>query len=124
MTADTFAPRHAHTAPLRGPSRLKTVWGLARCALFLLTHPSAPVPVAHLNVRVPKARREVQLAYLGDVADGYRVQGRPGRGCLIAERRFGLVTVEAHVNDPDFTRQLAALQDVKVARPTEDGAPE
>jgi len=123
MTAGTFAPRHAQTAPRRPASRLGTVWGLARCAWFLLTHPSAPLPVAHLNVRVPSVPREVQLAYLGEIADGYRTERRARRGCLVAERRFGPVTVEAHVNDADYTRQIAAVGDVRSALPTEDGAP-
>lgn len=124
MTATTtLAPRHARTEPRRPASRLGTAWGLARLAWFLLTHPSAPLPVTSMNVRVPSARREVRLAYLADVADGYRTEGKARRGCLVAERRFGPVTVEAHVNDADYTTQITALRDVQTARPTEDGAP-
>jgi hypothetical protein len=115
-TTGTFAPR-------RPASRLRTVWGLARCAWFLLTHPSAPLPVTTMNVRVPSVPREVQLAYLSDVADGYRTERKQGRRCQVAERRFGPVTVEAHVPDADYTRQIAAVGDVRSARPTEDGAP-
>jgi hypothetical protein len=122
-TATTLAPRHARTEPRRPASRLWTILGLARCAWYLLIHPSAPLPTTDMNVRVPAGPREVRLVYLADIADGYRTEGKARRGCLVAERRFGPVVIEAHVNDLDYTRQLAALKVPQTARPTEDGAP-
>jgi hypothetical protein len=116
-TEATFAPRHALTAPrIKPPTRLRMVAGLVRLAWFLLTHPSAPLPSGRMNIRVPDAPREMRLAFLGEVADAYRTKRQARFGCLVAERRFGPVIVEAHVKDEDYTRQLIALQDEQAAQ--------
>ncbi|MGH3295741.1 MAG: hypothetical protein ACRDP7_28475 [Trebonia sp.] len=110
ITTVTTAPRHARPSS-RPPSRLRTAAGLARLALFRLTHPHAPVPAGLLNVRVPDAPRGMRRAVLDDIAAAYKTRVAKRFGCLVAERQFGPVRVEAHVKDDDYTAQLAARID-------------
>lgn len=101
-------PHHARPRATRPPSRLAWGAGLIRCGVFLLTHPSAPLPSGVLNVRVPGAPRGMRLAELDGIAAAYRTRVTKRFGCLVAERRFGPLPVEAHVEDDDYTAQLAA----------------
>lgn len=97
-------PRHASP-----PSRFGWAAGLIRLAVFLVFHPSAPVPDGLLNVRVPDAPRGIRVDVLEEIAFAYRTSTVRRFGCQVAERRFGPVTVEAHLKDEDYTAQLAAL---------------
>lgn len=96
-------PRHAKPV-----SRLAWAAGLVRLAVFLLTHPRAPLPSGLLNVRVPAGPRGIQLIGLEDVASAYRTRTEQRHGWQVAERSFGPLTIEAHVKDPDYTTQLFA----------------
>jgi hypothetical protein len=89
-------------------AHLAFAWGLARLALFLVFHPSASVPSGVLNVRVPGAPQGMRLAVLDEIAAAYRTRVAKRFGCLVAQRKFGPVVVEAHLNDDDYTAQLAA----------------
>lgn len=89
-------------------SRLAWASGLIRLAVFLLVHPSAPVPGGLLNVRVPEAPRDIRVGLLEGMAYGYGTETFRRFGMTVVERRFGPVRVEAHLKDDDYTAQLAA----------------
>lgn len=101
-------PRHARP-PAVHPSRLAFAWGLVRLALFVVFRRTAPIPGGLLNVRVADAPRGMRLAQLDETAAAYRTTVVKRFGCLVAERRFGPLTVEAHVKDEDYSAQLAAV---------------
>ena len=89
-------------------SRLAYAWGLARLAVFLVFHLSAPLPTGSLNVRVPDAPRGIRVDVLDEIACAYRTRTVKRFGCQVAERRFGPVVVEAHLKDENYTALLAA----------------
>jgi hypothetical protein len=76
--------------------------------VFLLLHPSAPLPAGLLNVRVPDAPRGIRVAVLEEIAGAYRTRTVKRVGFQVAERSFGPLVVEAHLKDEDYTAQLAA----------------
>jgi hypothetical protein len=108
--ANPPVPRHA-----RPPSRLACALGLIRLALFLVFHRHASLPAGLLNVRVPDAPRGVRLTLLDEIAAGYRTTVVKRFGSLVAERRFGPLTVEAHLKDEDYSAQLAAGMTARTA---------
>jgi hypothetical protein len=50
----------------------------------------------------------MRLEDLDMIARAYRTSVSKRYGCLVAERRFGALVVEAHVKDEDYSAQLAA----------------
>lgn len=100
--------RHARPPVRRPPSRLAWAGGLIRLAVFLVFHPSAPLPGGLLNVRITEAPRDIRVCLLEGMACGYRTRTVRRFGMTAAERRFGPVVVEAHLKDEDYTAQLAA----------------
>jgi hypothetical protein len=76
--------------------------------VFLIFHPSAPLPGGLLNVRITEAPRDIRVCLLEGMACGYRTRTVRRFGMTAAQRRFGPVVVEAHLKDEDYTAQLAA----------------
>jgi len=97
--------------------RHATVTGFADLAVFLETRLPLWEPTALLNIPVPKGTRPERLAALDDIARewGTEVTDGPG-GMRIAVRKFGEVTVEAHVGPDETLTEFFARADARKAR--------
>jgi hypothetical protein len=91
------------------------ITGGARMIMFVLLHPSAQPPSGTLYIRVPGAPRGMQITQLEGIAAAYRTEVTKRFGALVAERKFGPLTVEAHVEDEDYSAQLAARMGTEAA---------
>lgn len=93
----------AHTS---SPGRLRYAASLVRLAARLALHPGTPLPTGRLNIPVPGPRAQ-RTANLDAIAARLGVTPVKGDGIILAERHVGCLTLEAHVLDDDYTRQLA-----------------
>jgi hypothetical protein len=84
--------------------RTDLIAGLHDLAAWLTARPDTPLPVVHVNFRVPAGPRGERIAYLDTVAELFGTEvTQDGIGTLFAERQFGPVRAEAHLCHPDQT---------------------
>lgn len=79
-----------------GPG-IALVGGLIDVATWYAVHTDTLLPVPSLNIPVPAGEPGARLTALGEIAGQLGVDVAERDGMLIAERKFGAVTLEAHL---------------------------
>ena len=81
--------------------RTQFVTAFADLAAFYTVNAGTPLPSPVLNIPVPPGPRGQRLDALDMIAASLGTVVTARQGCLIAERRFGPLVLEAHVRDEE-----------------------
>jgi hypothetical protein len=106
MTVTVIPPQTAES-PGMGAA---FVTGLIDVAVHYAVHTGTPLPVPRLSIPVRGGTRGERIDALDEIADRLEVEVALRDGTLVAERWFGPVLVEAHLDpEDDHARRLALL---------------